>query len=123
MQSTCPNCGNPVASGDTFCRACGWHLGEESRALVVSPGRALVPYKLDRALLVGSATTLVLSAAWLGARWLAPRVAGSLANRLAAFAAPKEAKQRAIAATEAPPEEPRERFDVVWMRQIIWWRR
>lgn len=107
---TCENCGARRKASDAFCPHCGWHRGDPAQSVVIVPPRALAPYKLDRAVLIGGATTVGLSALWLAARWVAPRLAGVLADRLGAHRVPARA---------APPE----RTGTVSVETVIWTRR
>jgi len=107
---TCENCGARRKASEAFCPHCGWHSGDPAKALVIAPSRALVRYKLDRAALIGGATTVGLSALWLAARWIAPRLAGALADRLSAHRVPARA---------APPGP----AHAVSVETVIWTRR
>jgi hypothetical protein len=106
----CSNCGAPRGRTDAFCPRCGWHYESGDERPVIIPPRALVPYHLDRAVLIGGATTAGLSAAWLAARWLLPR----LLSRLGRAASPNPQPPALV----APPSGTQVEMHV-WMRRVI----
>ena len=106
----CSNCGAPRARSDVFCPRCGWHFADSAgREVIIPPRRAVVPYHLDRAVLIGGATTAGLSAAWLAARWLLPRVLSRLARAAGSKPEPPV----------AAPEGGMQLEMQVWMRRVI----
>ena len=72
----CPNCGTLHSLSDNFCRRCGWNLsGASVPAVIDDKARAILPYRAERALAVGSVATFAVGAlAWLVKQWLAARV-------------------------------------------------
>ncbi|MBI5877582.1 MAG: zinc ribbon domain-containing protein [Chloroflexi bacterium] len=111
---TCENCGARRRSGEAFCPHCGWHAaGESARQVVIAPPRAVAPYRLDRAVMIGGATTVGLSAAWLAVRWIAPRIASALADRLRPPRVPAIRPQAPASGDEMRVEM------VVWSRRIF----
>lgn len=112
----CENCGAPRGRSDAFCPRCGWHFDDGAqRQVVIPPRRALVPYRLDRAVLIGGATTAGLSAVWWALRWLLPRLLDALRRRASA--------QPAALATAVVPERGMQVEVLVWVRRVIIHRR
>ncbi|MEP7198648.1 MAG: hypothetical protein ABI874_02415 [Chloroflexota bacterium] len=74
----------------------------------------LAPINTEQALAIGGAATVAAGTlVWLAARWLAPRVAGAVANRLPqALAKPKPLALRELDTREVLVES------FVWIRRI-----